>query len=58
MEVTKLTLTGLVASLDGRTIIRDTVSGKITAVDSLGIELAEILLSRGADKILESLKNE
>ncbi len=57
MEDTKLTLTGLVASLDGTTIIRDTISGDTASADKLGIELGETLLSRGADKILENLKN-
>ncbi len=57
IENTKLTLTGLVASLDGTTIIRDRISGDYTSAESLGIELAETLLTRGADKILESLKN-
>ncbi len=56
MENTRLTLTGLVASLDGTTIIRDMISGNNTSADSIGIELAETLLSRGAGKILESLK--
>jgi hydroxymethylbilane synthase len=47
-----LTLTGLVASLDGRTVIRSAVSGPSSAGEALGQKLAEELLARGAAGLL------
>jgi len=47
-----LTLTGLVASLDGRTVIRSTVSGPASTAEALGQKLAEELLGRGAAALL------
>jgi len=51
-------LEGLVASLDGATLIRDSLGGSPRQAESIGIRLAERLLSRGAGRILEALKNE
>ncbi|MEA3415734.1 MAG: hydroxymethylbilane synthase [Thermodesulfobacteriota bacterium] len=51
------TLTGLVATVDGATIIKDTMSGLEEDSERLGIKLAESLISMGAKKILEDLKN-
>jgi len=48
-------LAGLVASLDGKNIIRDSVSGSESQAETLGIELAERLLSKGADRLLAEL---
>jgi hydroxymethylbilane synthase len=48
-------LTGLVADLDGRTVIRETVSGSPAQSETIGIELAERLLSKGAKTILENI---
>ncbi|MBI4825680.1 MAG: hydroxymethylbilane synthase [Nitrospirae bacterium] len=48
----KLVLTGLVGSLSGETIIKDTISGRPEEAESLGLLLAENLLSKGAGKIL------
>ena len=47
-----LTLTGLVASLDGRTVIRSAVSGPSSTAEALGQKLAEELLARGAAGLL------
>ena len=49
-------LTGLVGEVDGSRLIKDSISGPVEASDSLGVELAERLLDRGADKLLEKLK--
>lgn len=46
---------GLVASVDGKTVIRDAVSGRSAEAQALGIQLAERLLSRGADQILRAI---
>jgi hydroxymethylbilane synthase len=50
-----VTLEGLVASVDGKEIIRDTVRGTVADPESMGIELAERLLARGGDKILQTI---
>jgi hydroxymethylbilane synthase len=50
-----VTLEGLVASVDGKEIIRNRVHGTATDPESLGIQLAERLLAGGADKILQSI---
>jgi hydroxymethylbilane synthase len=49
------TLTGLVADVDGSTVIKHRLSGLASAAERVGIELAEILLNRGADEILKNL---
>jgi hydroxymethylbilane synthase len=52
----QFTLTGLVAEVDGTRVIKGERSGPLDASTSIGIELAEELLARGADKILKKLK--
>lgn len=51
------TITGLVATVDGVTVIRDTLSGPEEDSERVGIKLAESLLSMGAREILENLKD-
>ncbi len=51
-----LTLQGLVASLDGATVIRESLSGPARDAESIGVALAERLIASGAGPILESLK--
>ena len=50
-----VTLEGLVASVDGKTIIRDMVRGTVADPESMGVQLAERLLARGGDKILRAI---
>jgi len=50
-------LTGLVAELDGSRVIKAQKSGPPDSSETSGIELAEELLARGADEILEKLKS-
>jgi hydroxymethylbilane synthase len=50
------TLTGLVADVDGSQVVKGQKSGPIASSETIGIDLAEELLARGADKILEQLK--
>jgi hydroxymethylbilane synthase len=50
------TLTGLVADVDGLQVIKGKKSGPIESSETIGIDLAEELLARGADKILQQLK--
>jgi hydroxymethylbilane synthase len=56
IEANRFILTGLVADIDGSTLIRDSLSGPPEASQTLGIQLAERLLAKGADKLLEKLK--
>ncbi len=48
-------LEGLVASVDGKEIIRDQVRGTTADPESMGILLAEKLLARGGDRILQAI---
>ena len=50
-----LHLTGLVGSVDGKRIIKDTIEGAPDKAEKLGVTLAETLLSRGADVILREV---
>jgi hydroxymethylbilane synthase len=55
LDGTHLTLSGLVADVDGGTVIRDRLSGPAASAEGIGNELAEALLRRGADGILKNL---
>ena len=50
-----VTVHGLVASVDGRRIIRDRVTGPVREASRLGRALAERLLHAGGDKILDEI---
>ncbi|MGD9181279.1 MAG: hydroxymethylbilane synthase [Desulfobacterales bacterium] len=50
-------LTGLVAEVDGSQVIKSERGGPADASEAVGIDLAEELLSKGADKILNKLKS-
>ena len=47
-----LVIEGLVGSLDGKTLIRESIDGRPEEAESLGTTLAENLLSKGAGEIL------
>ena len=51
-----LTLTGMVSSLDGQNLLKDTISGSCSDAEKLGIDLANILIEKGADKILAEIE--
>ncbi|MFB2918344.1 MULTISPECIES: hydroxymethylbilane synthase [Aerosakkonema] len=55
IEGDTLTLTGMVASLDGQQLIKDSVSGAAIDAEKLGIELAQRLRQQGAQTILEQI---
>jgi len=55
IEGDTLTLTGLVASLDGQTLIKDTVSGAPDTAEQLGIHLAHRLKEQGAQAVLDEI---
>ena len=52
---TRVRLEGLVSSVDGKELIRDTVEGTIEDPESIGIQLAERLLAQGGDRILQAI---
>ncbi len=51
----KLRLWGLVASPDGRHVVRGDLTGNLADPQELGLRLAELLRERGADPILAAL---
>ena len=55
IEKNTFTLCGLVASVDGTTVIKETLSGHEDSSESIGIKLADRLLSMGAKTIMENL---
>ncbi|MDK2986026.1 MAG: hydroxymethylbilane synthase [Clostridia bacterium] len=58
VEKDSLTLKGLVASLDGRKVLQDEIKGSPHEADELGVELANRLIARGADEILNTVRQE
>jgi hydroxymethylbilane synthase len=50
-----LTLTGLVASLDGQRLVKDTLSAPTAEAESLGVRLAQQLRNQGAQDILDEI---
>ncbi len=56
VEGERFSLTGLVAEVDGTTVIKDRRSGPVGSAERIGIELAETLLARGAAGILDKLR--
>jgi hydroxymethylbilane synthase len=54
----RLTLTGLVAGLDGKTLIKERLTGLPADPHNLGRRLAEKLLERGAKPLLEELQKD
>jgi hydroxymethylbilane synthase len=51
-----LQLQGLVASLDGRTIVRGQAAGTVLSAAETGRQLAESLIADGADAILREVR--
>ncbi len=50
-----ITLTGLIASLDGKTILKEQLSGPAAEAEKIGVTLAETLLARGGKAILDEV---
>jgi hydroxymethylbilane synthase len=50
-----LTLTGIVASLDGQKLVKGTVTGDPDDADKLGTDLAKRLRQEGAQEILDEI---
>jgi hydroxymethylbilane synthase len=58
IENNLFTICGLVATIDGRTLIKETLSGSIDSAEIIGVKLAERLVSMGAETIMENLKTD
>ncbi len=51
-EDDQLYLRGLVGAVDGSTVLREEIRGQSADAEALGVQVAEALLARGADRIL------
>ena len=52
----RLILTGVVASLDGKRVVKDQITGAADEAQGLGLQLAERMLAAGARKILQEIE--
>lgn len=57
IEDNKIFLEAMVASLDGTVVVRESISSGIDEARETGRRLAELLKSRGAEKILQEIRN-
>lgn len=57
LEGETLTLSGIVASLDGQTLIKNQVQGAASDAEQLGTQLAQQLRSQGAQAILDEINS-
>ncbi len=55
LDDNNLTLTGLVASVDGKRLVKDSVTGTASEAENLGIQLAHNLRQQGATEILAEI---
>jgi hydroxymethylbilane synthase len=55
LEGDTLTLTGIVASLDGQRLVKDVISGTPNQAEQMGTDLAKSLRRQGAQKILDEI---
>ncbi|GGA34184.1 hydroxymethylbilane synthase [Okeania sp. KiyG1] len=55
VEGEQLTLTGIVASLDGQKLVKDVVIGGVNDAEQIGIGLAQKLRKQGAQEILDEI---
>ena len=57
LDAGQVRLTGLVANLNGRHVIRNEIAGPPEEAETMGVRLAEQLLAGGADDLLRDLQN-
>ena len=55
IEDDTLTLVGVVASLDGKRLVQNTIEGPLSQAEQLGVMLAKQLRSEGAQEILDEI---
>ncbi|TPE44723.1 hydroxymethylbilane synthase [Pontibacter mangrovi] len=53
-----VSITGGIVSLDGQTLLQETLQGPTVTAEELGEELANIILNQGGDEILKSIRTE
>lgn len=53
-----MTITGGIVSLDGQTLLQETLEGPTADAEKMGEQLANIILGQGGDKILKSIRAE
>lgn len=53
-----VSITGGIVSLDGQTMLKETLQGPTVAAEEMGEQLANLILSQGGDEILKSIKAE
>ncbi len=58
IEKDEVTLTGLIASVDGKTVLREEQRAPVSDAENLGRSLAETLLDRGGAAILDEVYRE
>ncbi|MDF1578754.1 MAG: hydroxymethylbilane synthase [Desulfobulbales bacterium] len=58
VDGSRLTLTGLIASIDGKEVLRKQLVGEVNDAKSMGVKLAEELLEMGGRRILEEVYGE
>lgn len=58
MTGSDLSITGIIAEVDGSKILKAIISGPVSDMEQIGIELAERLISKGGGEILDRLKQE
>ncbi len=58
IDNTRFTLCGLVATVDGKTLIKETFSGPEGSSETIGVELADHLVSMGAKTLMDTLKSD
>ena len=51
-------LTGLVAAVDGTAVFKASLAGPVKTAETIGVQLAEQLAERGAETIIEQLKED
>ncbi len=56
-EGDEISITGFVASVDGKQMLRETVRGSVNNAEAVGKALANQLIAKGADKILAELEH-
>jgi hydroxymethylbilane synthase len=56
IEKNTFMLSGLVSTIDGRTLIKETLSGSKDSSEAIGTKLADRLIDMGAKTIMENLK--
>ena len=53
----QITLTGFVSALNGKEYLKESIIGDISAAKELGTQLAQNLIDRGANEILQKIRN-